>query len=222
MSLAYDLTTPGGRFKAYWDYTFKDHAFLRTWFQNAHWVSPELVRTNQPSPKQLARWRDRGVRTVINLRGGFDGSFYALERDACQRLGLNLIDFTVTSRAVPTREKIRAAKAMFETLEYPALMHCKSGADRAGIMSVLYCHFRLGESIEQASRHLSLKYLHMEAGKTGVLDYVFARYLSDAAPRGLSFMDWVESADYDPDRIKAEFRAKWWGTAFTEGLLKRE
>jgi protein tyrosine/serine phosphatase len=185
-------------------------------------VSPELVRTNQPSPNQLKRWKDRGVRTVINLRGGFDGSFYALERDACQKLGLNLVDFTVTSRAVPSREKVKAAKAMFETLEYPALLHCKSGADRAGIMSVLYCHFRLGESIEEARRHLSLKYLHMEAGKTGVLDYVFARYLEDAAPKGLTFMDWVESDDYDPERIKAEFRAKWWGTVFTEGLLKRE
>jgi protein tyrosine/serine phosphatase len=222
MSLAYDLTTPGGRFKTYWDYNFKDHAFLRAWFQNAHWVSPELVRTNQPSPNQLKRWKDRGVRTIINLRGGFDGSFYALERDACQKLGLNLIDFTVTSRAVPSREKVKAAKEMFETLEYPALMHCKSGADRAGIMSVLYCHFRLGESIEQASRHLSLKYLHMEAGKTGVLDYVFDRYLQDAAPKGLTFMQWVESDAYDPVQIKAEFVAKWWGTIFTEGLLKRE
>ena len=101
-------------------------------------------------------------------------------------------------------------------------MHCKSGADRAGVMSVLYCHFRLGETIEQASRHLSLKYLHMEAGKTGVLDYVFHRYLQDAAPKGLTFMQWVESDAYDPERIKADFRAKWWGTTFTEGLLKRE
>ncbi len=221
-SLAYDLTTPKGRFKAYWDYTFKDHAFLRTWFQNAHWVSPELVRTNQPSPKQLKRWRDRGIRTVINLRGGFDGSFYALERDACQKLGLKLVDFTVTSREVPSREQVHGAKALFETLEYPALMHCKSGADRAGVMSVLYCHFRLGQPIEEAVQQLSLKYLHMEAGKTGVLDYVFAEYLKTAEPKGLTFLEWVDSDDYDPKRIKAEFRAKWWGNVFTEGVMRRE
>jgi hypothetical protein len=35
-------------------------------------------------------------------------------------------------------------------------------------------------------------------------------------------MQWVESDAYDPDQIKADFRAKWWGTVFTEGLLKRE
>jgi protein tyrosine/serine phosphatase len=220
--LAYDLTTPGGRFKAYFDYTFKDHAFLRAAFQNAHWVSPELVRTNQPSPRQLKRWKARGIKTIINLRGGFDGSFYALERDACAKLGLKLVDFTVTSREVPSTAQVLGAKKLFETIEYPALMHCKSGADRAGIMSVLYCHFRLGQPIEEAVSHLSLRYLHMEAGKTGVLDYTFERYLKDAAPKGLTFEQWVQTPDYDPKRMKAEFRAKWWGTMFTERLLKRE
>ncbi len=220
--MAYDLTTPKGRFKAYWDYNFQDHAFLRAAFQNAHWVSPELVRTNQPSPRQLARWRDKGVKTIVNLRGGFDGSFYALERDACQKLGLEMVDFVVTSREIPSREQVLGAKRLFETLKYPALMHCKSGADRAGVMSVLYCHFRLGQPIETAISQLSLKYLHMEAGKTGVLDYFFDRYLEDIAPQGISFLDWVESDAYDPKGMKAEFRAKWWGNIFTEGLLKRE
>jgi protein tyrosine/serine phosphatase len=220
--LAYDLTTPKGRFKAYWDYNFQDHAFLRAAFQNAHWVSPELVRTNQPSPRQLARWRDRGVKTIVNLRGGFDGSFYALEREACQKLGLEMVDFVVTSREIPSREQVVGAKRLFETLKYPALMHCKSGADRAGVMSVLYCHFRLGQPIEQAISQLSLKYLHMEAGKTGVLDYVFDRYLEDVAPQGIRFLEWVQSDAYDPKAMKADFRAKWWGNVFTEGLLKRE
>ncbi len=220
--MAYDLTTPKGRFKAYWDYNFQDHAFLRAAFQNAHWVSPELVRTNQPSPRQLARWRDRGVKTIVNLRGGFDGSFYALEREACQKLGLEMVDFVVTSREIPSREQVVGAKRLFETLKYPALMHCKSGADRAGVMSVLYCHFRLGQPIEQAISQLSLKYLHMEAGKTGVLDYVFDRYLEDVAPQGIRFLEWVQSDAYDPKAMKADFRAKWWGNVFTEGLLKRE
>ncbi len=66
-------------------------------------------------------------------------------------------------------------------------MHCKSGADRAGIMSVLYRHYRLGLPIEEALEQLSFKYLHIKQGKTGVLDYTFERYLTDAAPRGLTF-----------------------------------
>ncbi len=46
----FDLTTPLGRAKAYADYLWNDHAYLRLGFSNAHWISEELVRTNQPSP----------------------------------------------------------------------------------------------------------------------------------------------------------------------------
>ena len=218
----FDLSSPGGRFATVLDYLWNDHAYLRVGFQNAHWVSPELVRTNQPWPFQLKWWRDRGIKTVINLRGGFDASFYALEKDACARLGLTMVDFTVTSREVPSRVRVLGAKQLFETIEYPALMHCKSGADRAGIMSVLYAHFRLGLPIREAMAELSLRYLHMSAGKTGVLDYTFDRYLADGEPKGLSFTQWVESPAYEPDAIKADFRAKWWGTMMTERLIRRE
>ena len=218
----FDLSSPGGRFATVLDYLWNDHAYLRVGFQNAHWVSPELVRTNQPWPFQLKWWRDRGIKTVINLRGGFDASFYALEKDACARLGLIMVDFTVTSREVPSRVRVLGAKQLFETIEYPALMHCKSGADRAGIMSVLYAHFRLGLPIREAMAELSLRYLHMSAGKTGVLDYTFDRYLADGEPKGLSFTQWVESPAYEPDAIKADFRAKWWGTMMTERLIRRE
>jgi protein tyrosine/serine phosphatase len=219
---AFDLTTPGGRRRAVLDYLWHDHAYLRLGFSNAHWISHELVRTNQPWPFQLAAWARRGIRTVINLRGGMATSFRALEVDACARHGLELVDFVVASRDVPSAEKVLAARELFETVRYPALMHCKSGADRAGIMAVFYKHFRQGQSIREALSQLSPRYLHVRAGLTGVLDYIFERYLAEAEPTGQSFVDWVQSAAYDPVRLKAEFRAGWWGTQLTERLLRRE
>ena len=218
----FDLSTPEGRKRALRDYMWNDHAFLRLRFQNAHWISEELVRTNQPSPEQLAGWKARGIKTIINLRGGFDGSFHVLEKAACEELGLTLVDFTITSREVPSRARVLGARDLFESIEYPALMHCKSGADRAGIMSVFYMHFRKGKTIREALDQLHLRYLHMKAGKTGVLDYTFERYLAEGEPAGLSFIEWVESPAYDPDAIKADFRSQWWGNMFTERLLKRE
>lgn len=218
----FDLSTPEGRKRARRDYMWNDHAFLRLRFQNAHWISDELVRTNQPSPEQLAGWKARGIKTIINLRGGFDGSFHVLEKEACEALGLTLVDFTITSREVPSRARVLGARDLFQTIAYPALMHCKSGADRAGIMSVFYMHFRKGKTIAEALDQLHLRYLHVKAGKTGVLDYTFERYLAEGEPAGLSFIEWVESPAYQPDAIKADFRAKWWGSFFTERLLKRE
>lgn len=218
----FDLTTPAGRRRAVLDHLWKDHAYLRLGFSNAHWISDELVRTNQPWPFQLRAWKARGIRTVINLRGGLASSFRALEEDACRQLGLELVDFVVASRDVPTAEKVLAAREFFEAIRYPALMHCKSGADRAGLMAVLYMHFRRGQSIREAIAQLSPKYLHVRAGLTGVLDYIFDRYLAEAEPAGISFVDWVRSPAYDPVRLKAEFRAGWWGTQLTERLLRRE
>ncbi len=218
----FDLTTPLGRRRAVLDYLWTDHAYLRLGFSNVHWISGELVRTNQPWPFQLKTWADRGIKTVINLRGGKATSFRALEVDACARFGLDLVDFVVASRDVPTREQVLGAKALFETLRYPALMHCKSGADRAGLMAVLYKHFRQGESVAQAASQLSLKYLHVRAGLTGVLDFWVDRYLVEGEPAGLSLEQWVRAPAYDPAAIKAEFRAKWWGTWLTERLIKRE
>lgn len=218
----FDLTSPAGRRRAVLDYLWKDHAYLRLGFSNAHWMSDELVRANQPWPFQLKAWRDQGIRTVINLRGGFGASFYALEKAACAQLGLTLVNFTIASRDVPTREQVRGAKALFERIEYPALMHCKSGADRAGIMAVFYRHFRQGRPIAEAAAELSPRYLHVKAGLTGVLDYIFDRYRAEGETNGLSFLDWVESPAYEPATIKADFHAGWWGTLLTEKLLRRE
>ena len=218
----HDLSTRWGRFKAYWSSIWGDHAFLRVGFSNAHWIGPDMVRAAQPWPYQLKYWKRDGIRTIVNLRGGFDASFYALEREACERLGLKMVDFTITSRAVPKRETVLAAKDLFESIEYPALMHCKSGADRAGIMSVFYRHFHLGVPIRQAMTELGLRTLHVKQGKTGVLDYTFERYLDEAEPKGISFIDWVKSDAYDPVAIKADFQESWWGTILTDKLLKRE
>ena len=218
----FDLSTPEGRKRAESDYLWwGDHAVLRKLVRNRHWVDGKLMRGNQPSPAQLKELKDQGVRTIVNLRGG-DGSFAVLERDACERLGLKLVDHVVTSREVPSRARVLGAKALFEQIEYPAFMHCKSGADRAGLMSVLYAHFHLGQPIRQAMKQLSWKYLHAKAGKTGVLDYMFERYLAEGEAKGISFIDWVNSPAYDPAAIKADFRSGWWGNLLTEKLLRRE
>ncbi len=110
----FDLSTTMGRFQARWHYFWADHAFLRVAFSNAHWLGPDLVRTNQPSPRQLAHWKKKGVRTVINLRGRRDEGYYWLERDACERLGLTLIDAPLDSRQL-RRLSLRAGAGLART-----------------------------------------------------------------------------------------------------------
>ena len=68
-------------------------------------------------------------------------------------------------------------KRLIEDFETPALAHCKSGADRAGMFAVLYCHFRLGQPIEEAKAQLHWTYGHFRSAKTGILDHFFESYL---------------------------------------------
>ena len=125
-------------------------------------------------------------------------SHHILEQEACDKYGVKQVYFIVWSREAPSREQVLGAKQLFEDLEYPAMMHCKSGADRAGVMSVLYMHFRKGLPISEAIRQLDLKFGHVRAGLTGVLDYCFEKYIEEVEPLGVSFEDWVKSPAYDP------------------------
>jgi len=217
---AFDLSTTRGRLATYLHFLWFDHAYLRLVHTNAHWISDELVRTNQPWPFQVKAWRDRGIKTIVNLRGV--DSHFLLEQEACAKYGVKHVNFIVWSREAPSREAVLGAKALFEEIEYPAVMHCKSGADRAGMMSVLYMHFRKGLPISEAIRQLDLRFGHIRASLTGVIDYSFEKYIQEAEPLGISYEEWVKSPAYDHAAIKRDFRAQWWGTLLSEKLLRRE
>jgi len=180
-----------------------------------------MYRENQPSPERIALLAAEGIKTILNLRGPSPKGFYWLEKEACEKHGITLINFRVYSRDVHTVEKIQAARDVFESLEYPAVMHCKSGADRTGFMGVLYRHFHMGDSIKDAlRRELTLKKLHVRQGKTGMLDFFFEDYLRYAENHDMSFMEWVETV-YEPADVKARFMEQWSGNPITE-ILKRE
>jgi len=220
--VAADLSSVPGRARAEREMTFGDHGFLRESFQNLHQISDEMWRANQPNPRQVAEHgRLRGIKTIINLRGPSTRGYYLLEKEACEAVGIKLIDFQVFSRDTPTREVIFAAKELFETTTYPAMMHCKSGADRAGIMSVLYMIFRQGQTVEQAKAQLSKKYLHLREGKTGVLDAVFEAYLEYAKTHDVDFESWVRDV-YDREAIKAKFMASRKSKLNFDKILRRE
>ncbi len=216
-----NLNDPTDRKRAFRDVYWGDHGVLRTHFRNRHDLGGGMFRENQPNPRRVAKWAEEGIQTVINLRGQSPKGFYLLEREACEANGLILYNFRMFSRDVHTPFKIRAAKELFESITYPAVLHCKSGADRAGIMSVLYRHFKMGDPIEVAVRELSARYGHIKSGKTGMLDFFFEDYLNYNARNPVAFMDWVETI-YDPGDVKSRFKAGKVGSLVTEDLLKRE
>jgi protein tyrosine/serine phosphatase len=216
-----DMRTPWQRFLAHLELMLVDHGFIRAVYGNSHRVGPGLYRSAQPSPRRVAAWARRGIRTVVNLRGARDSGTYLLEKEACERHGIRLVDFPVSSKGPPAREKLLAAEALFRDIEYPALLHCKSGADRAGLMSALYLAVHEGHPVEQARRQLGLRYGHLPVGRTGILDRFFERYAKDSASQPLDFRTWVVQV-YDPEALAREYRSSRLGNLLVDRLLRRE
>jgi protein tyrosine/serine phosphatase len=206
---------------SYVDMLLVDHGIFRLVYANCHRISNKAWRSAQPAPHHIRRFADAGIRTVVNLRGERQCGSYWLEQEACARHGLKLVNFQIRSRAAPSREELMGAKRLFEEIEYPVLMHCKSGADRAGLMSVLYRFLHEGVPLKEATRELSLKYGHFRQADTGILDYFFERYLADSETRPMPFFEWVDTV-YDPVELKRTFRSKGWANRLVDSVLRRE
>ena len=215
------LTTGRARLAAWHDSLFVDHGVFRLVWTNAAMVVPgKVYRANHPAPFRLARLARRfGTRTLVNLRGHRQCGSDALSREAASRLGLLHVDMAFESRGAPHRERILHFAALYNGLAFPVLMHCKSGADRAGLASGLAVLFEGGTATE-ALRQLSWRYGHFRRSRTGILDAFFLRYRSQAEGR-LPFLDWVRD-EYDETALKRDFVAGRLSSFVVDQVRRRE
>lgn len=205
----------------YFDLYFVDHHVFRAVYANRHQIAQGVWRSAQPSPAQIAWIARKGIKTIVNLRGERDCGSYRLQLEACRRHGIKLVNFPLQSRNAPPAAAIHEARKLFQEIEYPVLFHCKSGADRAGLMSALLIHIREGKPIEEALKQLSLKYGHFRKSETGVLDYLFERYIADSSAEPMSLFEWLETR-YDPSEIKRDFKSNGWSNLIVNRALQRE
>lgn len=210
-----------GSTAAYLDLLFVDHGIFRLVYLNRHRLGERAWRSAQPAPHDIRALARQGVRTIVNLRGVRLCGSYELERAACTRYGIALVDFQVHSRRAPAREDLRAARDLFERIEYPMLMHCKSGADRTGLMGALYCLLKEGAPLAEARKHLSLRYGHFRQSDSGILDLFFERYAQDSRTRPMPFFEWVETV-YDPEALQRSFQTRGWVGRLADRVLQRE
>ncbi len=216
-----NLQTPRGRAKAWSDSLLVDHAVFRVLWENwAEVVPGRLYRSNHPTPARLAAAVRRfGLRTLINLRGYRQCGSDALSRDAAARLGLAHVDMAFESRGAPHRDRILRFAGLYRGLETPALMHCKSGADRAGLAAGLVVLME-GGSAAEALRQLSWRFGHFNRSRTGILDAFFIRYAREAEGRR-PFLDWVEH-EYDEAALRRDFTAHGISSFINDRVLRRE
>jgi protein tyrosine/serine phosphatase len=216
-----DLATRRGRALAWVDALVVDHAVFRLTWSNFAVVAPgRLYRSNHPTPGRLATLSRRyELQTLINLRGRTNNGSDALSRDMAARLGLDFIDMAVESRGAPHRDRILRLYDIYYSMREPALMHCKSGADRAGLAAGLFVLFE-GGTAAMALRQLSPRFGHLRASRTGILDAFFLLFAREGEGRQ-PFLDWVRE-DYDEAALRRDFHANGLASFVNDWVLAHE
>jgi protein tyrosine/serine phosphatase len=216
-----DVHTARGRALAWADSLFVDHALFRLAFSNWGVVVPgKLYRSNHPTPGRIRRLAERlRLTTVINLRGATETGSYHLSRDAALKAGLRHVDLSLESRGAPQRDRILRLHDVYRGMDGPGLLHCKSGADRAGLAAGLCLLFEGGRA-EDALRQLSWRFGHIRQARTGILDAFFMRYQREGEGRK-SFFDWLDQ-DYDAAALRRDFHANGLASFINDWVLVHE
>ena len=202
----FEIETPEGRKRAMRHFLWVDHAILRYKWTNFDEIAKGVYRSNHPGHERLEAFKSLGGNTVLSLRGAPKLPSYMFEEESCEVLGLELVAVGLSARKAPRREALLQLLDLFETIDRPFLMHCKSGADRTGLASVLYLMIYEGRSLESLKDQLSFKYIHIRKSKTGILDHFFRLYAEHNAKIETPIQDWIAN-EYDPDVLTQSFNA---------------
>jgi protein tyrosine phosphatase (PTP) superfamily phosphohydrolase (DUF442 family) len=142
-----------------------------------------IYRSAQLDRESLLRViQERGIKSIMNLRGPGPEDWYNAETNATQRLGLKHIDFTLSAGEELTDVQMDELMAQIENAPKPMLIHCKNGSDRTGLAGALYLYKVEGQTAETAGRELSISHGHFPYlfwRDTIAMDRSFSRYVSN-------------------------------------------
>ena len=217
-----NLKGPFNKLVSYLDITFSDHGLFRLFWRSWGELPGKMYRCNQPYPFQLSRdIKKYNIKSILNLRGERNCSSYFLEKEFCDKNKVSLYNFPVSSRDLPSKKKVLDFFKLLNKIQYPCIMHCKSGADRAGLASVLYMIYKQKKDVSVAIEQLNFKHLHIKYAKTGILDFFFNHAIKIEKNGHKEFIDWVKN-DYNKDKLKNKFNYNGFFSFLVEKVLRRE
>ena len=99
---------------------------------NCFQVTTNLYRGAQPTTAGMAHLRAMGIKTIINLRA------WHSDKDKVAGTGLKSVRFETEPWHGDEEDVVRFLKAVTDTNNLPAFVHCERGADRTGMMCAMY------------------------------------------------------------------------------------
>lgn len=141
--------------------------------------------------------RTNEIRTVINLCGSQPSKqWYRDEVEFCEQARVAHFDLRLAGGREPSKRRVLELLALFDGAPTPMLVHCGSGADRAGFASAV---FRIVESnarpSEAISDQLSVRYGHVGILNGRGVEQFFERFESEA--NGKTLREWLSGFEHD-------------------------
>jgi len=113
---------------------------------NYRLLGPGLATAGQPAPEALAKLKDMGFRTVVNLRTEKEGT--AEEQKVVEAQGLRYVSVPVTAESLSLADAEAVEKVLQDPASGPVLLHCAS-SNRVGAVWALI-QARQGKSLDEA------------------------------------------------------------------------
>lgn len=153
---------------------------------NFHTVKDgQFYRSAQLSKDQFTRViQTYRIQSILNLRGAHPTQrWYEDEIAVSRELRIMHYDYGISARRPLTRKQITKLLDILRAAPRPILVHCMSGADRAGLVAALYRYAVEGKSAEDADGQLSLWYGHFPylTSRTIAMDESFWRYANTSS-----------------------------------------
>lgn len=123
-------------------------------------VEGRIYRSAQPSAAALEKIiKEKGIRTILNLRGFLkDESWHLEEQEVAGRYGVQLHHITLSPNDLPEYAKLIRIIDLLSSSPKPALIHCRRGIDRTGLVSALALAMENDASLPELKRQFSWRY----------------------------------------------------------------
>jgi protein tyrosine/serine phosphatase len=141
-----------------------------------------LYRSAQLNKDELQRAvREHGIRAILNLRGAHSGeAWYDDEIAVANALGVAHYDYGLSAHRFVSNNQIIDLLGIMRGAPKPLLVHCKSGADRSGLVAALYRLVIEGKSATEADAQLTIVYGHFPylTSRTSAMDESFWAFVN--------------------------------------------
>lgn len=129
---------------------------------NFHQLDKNAYRSAQMFDYNLEYFlKEYQIKSILNLRGAHpERKHYQDEIRIAQELNVLHYNYEMQSYNELNSSRINALLEILKEAPKPLLIHCRSGADRTGLVSALYM-LQNGAPFDEAKKHLSYRYGHI-------------------------------------------------------------